>query len=179
MASFQLLLLMTFLPTTWVLYSWYCLLKNYLIARNIGIPIVVIPISHENPLWMIVDKKFFIPLFQRLPFGSGTFTRYNWRGWEFADKNKSHLEMGDVFVVVTPGRNWLYLCNAEALVDVFQRRADFPRPLELFGMSYLSKGQLLLILIEMVNIFGLNLSTVSLVHKETSRKADHKRIDRR
>ncbi|KAL2038881.1 hypothetical protein N7G274_008403 [Stereocaulon virgatum] len=128
----------------WVLYSWYCLFTNYLTACRIGVPLVIIPVSHENPLWMIVDKKIFIPLFERLPFGSGTFTRYNWRGWEFQDKNKSHLEKGDIFVVVTPGRNWLYLCNAEALLDVFQRRAEFPRPLELF---------------EMVNVFGPNLST--------------------
>lgn len=118
----------------WVVYSWYCLFFNYLSAQKIGIPIRVIPISHENPLWMLVDKKIFIPLFSRLPFGSGSFTRYNWRGWEFADKCKSHLEMGDVFMLVTPGRNWLYVCNAESLVDVFQRRVGFPRPLELFGM---------------------------------------------
>ena len=139
MASLQLSLLLLFPPTAWVLYSWYCLLMNYLIARKIGVPLVVIPISHENPLWMIVDKKVFIPLFERLPFGSGNFTRYNWRGWEFADKNRSHLGMGDAFVVVTPGRNWLYLCNAEALMDIFQRRADFPRPLEIFGKKQSSK----------------------------------------
>ena len=134
MASFQLLVLLLFLPTAWVLYSWYCLLINYMIARRIGVPLVVIPTSHENPLWMIVDEKVFVPLFQRLPLGSGNFTRYNWLGWEFADKNKSHLEMGDGFVVVTPGTNWLYLCNAEELIDVFQRRNGFPRPLEIFGM---------------------------------------------
>jgi hypothetical protein len=82
---------------------------------------------------MAVDKRFFIPLFERLPFGSGNFTRFNWRGWEFQDKFRSHAEMGDVFMVVTPGRNWLYVCNAEALTEIFQRRADFPRPLEIFG----------------------------------------------
>jgi len=124
-----------FLVGVWTLYSWYSLLINYLSARKTGIPLRVIPISHENPLWMLVDKNIFIPLFSRLPFGPGSFTRYNWRGWEFEDKFKSHLEMGDVFMLVTPGRNWLYLCNAESLVDVFQRRAGFPRPLELFGMN--------------------------------------------
>ena len=125
-------------PTLWFFHSCYCLLLNYLIARQIGVPLVVIPISHENPLWMIVDKKIFIPMIEHVPFGNGTFTRYNWRGWEFRDKNKSHLEMGDVFVVVTPGRNWLYLCNAEALLDVFQRRTEFPRPLEIFGKSWVA-----------------------------------------
>ena len=117
----------------YLLHTGYCLLVNYLKVRHIGLPLRVIPISPENPLWMIVDKKIFIPLFNRLPFGTGSFTRYNWRGWEFKDKANSHLEMGDAFVIITPGRNWFYLCNAEALVDIFHRRDDFPRPLEIFG----------------------------------------------
>lgn len=117
----------------WILHTAYCLFANYLKARQIGLPLRFIPISPENPLWMIVDKSVFIPLFERLPFGTGSFTRYNWRGWEFKEKARSHLEMGDAFVIVTPGRNWFYLCNAEALIDVFHRRDDFPRPLELFG----------------------------------------------
>lgn len=79
MASLQILVLILLLPTAWVLYSWYCLLLNYMIARRIGVSLVIIPISHENPLWMVVDKKLFKPLFERLPFGSGNFTRYNWR----------------------------------------------------------------------------------------------------
>lgn len=129
----QIFLALSSLVMTWTLWSWYCLYQNYRIACKIGIPIRIIPISHENPLWMAVDKRFFIPLFQRVPFGTGTFTRFNWRGWEFADKYKSHMEMGDVFMIVTPGRNWLYVCDPQALADIFQRRSDFPRPLEIFG----------------------------------------------
>ncbi|TVY16155.1 Cytochrome P450 4d8 [Lachnellula arida] len=140
----SVLILFVSLCGAWAAYSWYCLLLNYLRARKFGIPLRVIPISHENPLWMVVDKKIFIPLFERLPFGNGNFTRYNWRGWEFADKYRSHFEMGDLFMLVTPGRNWLYVCSPDILLDVFQRKSDFPRPLELF---------------EMVNVFGPNLST--------------------
>ena len=77
MASLKLLLLVTFLPTAWILYSWYCIWLKFMVARKIGVPLVVIPISHENPLWMIVDKTIIIPLFERVPFGSGNFTRYN------------------------------------------------------------------------------------------------------
>ena len=164
MANHQFLLSFLFLPAAWIFYGWYCLLLNYLQARKIGVPLVILPISHENPLWMIVDKTF-IPLFKSLPFGSGAFTRYNWRGWEFEDKNKSHLELGDVFIAVTPGKNWLYLCNAEALLDVFHRRADFSRPLELLGRSWGPSQQLALQYwtddsIEMLNVFGPNLGTV-------------------
>jgi hypothetical protein len=48
----------------WTAYSWYCLWVNYISARKIGVPLRVMPISHENPLWMIVDKKVFHPPFQ-------------------------------------------------------------------------------------------------------------------
>ena len=163
MEIFSLAILLSIsLGGAWVTYSWYCLLLNYLEAQKIGIPLRVIPISHENPLWMVVDKKMFIPLFERPSFGSGNFTRYNWRGWEFADKYNSHLEMGDVFMLVTPGRNWLYVCNAEVLVELLQRKSDFPRPLGLFGMHFsLNYIHGTNVTSEMVNKFGPNLSTVS------------------
>ncbi|KAI1113688.1 cytochrome P450 [Nemania sp. NC0429] len=115
------------LVIAWTIYSALCVLRNYSSARQLGLPIRVLPISHGNPFWMIVDRKVTL-FFRRLPFGDNNFTRYNWRGWE-----------------VTPGRNWLYLCNPEALLEVFRRRSDFPRPLQLY---------------ELLNIFGSNLSTV-------------------
>ncbi|KAI8634022.1 cytochrome P450 [Xylariaceae sp. FL1651] len=128
----------------WVTYSWVCLLQNYLSARKLGLPIRILPISHGNPFWMIVDKRV-ISLIKRLPFGDSNFTRYNWRGWEVEDRCRSHLEMGDVYLQVTPGKNWLYVCNPEALLDIFRRRSDFPRPLEIY---------------QLLGIFGPNLSTV-------------------
>ena len=87
---------------------------------------------------MLVDKKLFVPLVERLPWGLGqnSFTRYNWRGWEFRDKNRSHLEMGDAFIIVSPGRNALYISNTDALLDVFKRRSEFTRPVEMLGMFF-------------------------------------------
>ncbi|KAH7329695.1 cytochrome P450 [Stachybotrys elegans] len=46
---------------------------------------------------------------------------------------------------VTPGGNSLYICNPDSLMEIFKRRSDFPRPLQLF---------------ELLNVFGPNLSTV-------------------
>ncbi|KAL9012108.1 MAG: hypothetical protein Q9173_003107 [Seirophora scorigena] len=143
MPSISLSLILALLPASWIAYSGFCLLRNYQIARKIGVPLVVIPISHENPLWMVVDKKFVIPLFERFPFGTGSFTRYNWRGWEFADKSKSHVELGDVFVVVTP--------DASTFLGLLRFLVGF---LNGFG----DRGRQLTVA-EMVNIFGPNLST--------------------
>lgn len=115
----------------WTFYLWICLLRNYLVARKVGVPLRMIPVSHGNPFWMLVDRKI-VSLCKRLPFGDNNFTRYNWRGWEVEDRYRSHLEMGGVWMQVTSGKNWLYLCDPDALLDVFKRRADFPRPLELY-----------------------------------------------
>ncbi|KAI1130116.1 cytochrome P450 [Nemania abortiva] len=134
----------TALALSWILYSWICLWQNYQSARKLGIPLRILPISHGNPFWMIVDKRI-VQFARRLPFGDNSFTRYNWRGWEVNDRCRSHLEMGDVYMQVTPGKNWLYLCDPDSLIDVFRRRTDFPRPLEIY---------------ELLNIFGPNLSTV-------------------
>ncbi|KAI1363650.1 cytochrome P450 [Xylaria arbuscula] len=129
----------------WATYSAACLLINYRSAQKLRLPLRVLPISHGNPFWMIVDSKV-TSLFRRIPFvGDNNFTRYNWRGWEVRDKCRSHLEMGDAYVQVTPGRNWLYLCSSDSLLEVFRRRSDFTRPLELY---------------ELLGIFGSNLATV-------------------
>jgi hypothetical protein len=98
------------------------------------VPLRILAISHGIPFWMIIDRKI-ISLIKRLPFSRGNFTRYNWRGWEIQDKCESHLEMGDDYMHVTTGKNWLYVCNPESLMEIFRRRTDFPRPLKLYGSS--------------------------------------------
>ncbi|KAK8026496.1 hypothetical protein PG991_003552 [Apiospora marii] len=129
----------------WCIYSWISLLRNYLVARKIGVPLRLLPISHGNPFWMIVDRKV-VTFLRKLPLlGNDNFTRYNWRGWEIREKCRSHLEMGPVWMHITPGRNWLYVCDPDTLVDIFRRRTDFPRPLELFAI---------------LDVFGDNLATV-------------------
>lgn len=152
----------------WVLYSAYCLALNYQIARIVGVPLVVIPISPENVLWIIAGN-YLIPLFKRLPFGNGTFTRFNRHGWQTSDNGKAHLELGDAFITVTPGKNWLYVCNAEALTDIFRRGSDFPRNLETIGKTSpaslhnidFTSCRVNLVMPEMLNVFGPNVSTVS------------------
>ncbi|KAI0902826.1 cytochrome P450 [Ustulina deusta] len=136
-------------------YSMSQLARNYLAACKIGLPIRMIPISHTNPFWMLVDRRV-LSLVKRIPFiGNSSFIRYNYRAWELADRYYSHAEMGDAFIVVTPGRNWLYVADPEALIDIFRRRIDFPRCLELT---------------EILNVFGPNISTVDGPQWKTQRK---------
>jgi hypothetical protein len=131
----------------WISYCLLLLVSNYRKARTMGLPIRIIPISHTNPFWTVVDRHV-LAIIKRLPFGLGdnNFTRYNFRGWELDDGCRSHDEMGDAFVMVTPGRNWLYIANPEALTEVFRRRADFHRCVELT---------------EILDVFGPSIATVS------------------
>ena len=114
------------------LYLLYGLSVNYTAARKTGLPLIVLPFDCGNPLWLIIDRKV-AQLVRRIPFGPGTFTRFNWRGWEIWDRYRAHQQLGDAIFFVTPGKNYLQLCDAEAVSEIFQRRGDFPRPPESTG----------------------------------------------
>lgn len=119
------------------LYSVYSLLKNYAVAKTVGVPIRILPVSPENPLWLLLGTP--LARFIQCTFGQTNLTRFGIRAWIFYDKNRAHLEIGDYFIVVTPVKNWLYVCNAEAVEEIFHRRHDFPRPLEMLGMPSLDQ----------------------------------------
>ncbi|KAL2016804.1 hypothetical protein VTK56DRAFT_2973 [Thermocarpiscus australiensis] len=136
MAALTLALLVTFAwGTAWTAYSWYCLYRNYLEARKLGVPIRIIPIDHLNKLWLLVDKQV-VSLARRLPgaLGNNSFTRFNYRGWHEHDGLRAHDEMGAAFVIVTPARLWFYLADPEALMSMYRRGKDFPRWVEITKM---------------------------------------------
>ncbi|KAI9644404.1 hypothetical protein NHQ30_007761 [Ciborinia camelliae] len=102
---------------------------------------------------MAVDTKI-LPYFKHLPF-TKNFTRFNYRSWEIHDRYKAHQELGDAFILVTPGKNWLQLCNAETLIDINARSREFTRPTEM---------------LEMLNVFGPNLATTEGTQWQLHRK---------
>ncbi|PQE23105.1 cytochrome P450 protein [Rutstroemia sp. NJR-2017a WRK4] len=121
MAGHLFLLGFLVLFSGYIFYLLYSLALNYYRIKKAGLPIVILPINCGSPLWMSIDTTL-LPLFEHLPFGVKNFTRFNWRGWELKDRYKAHQELGDIFVFVTPGKNWLQLCNAEAVTDVLTRK---------------------------------------------------------
>jgi len=56
-----------------------------------------------------------------------------------------HWHLGDAVIHVSPGRNWLYVSDAEAVCELFRRSKDFDRPPDL---------------LKMLGVFGENISTV-------------------
>lgn len=110
--------------------------RNYSKAREIGLPILIQPVSYSNPLWLMIGRHV-APRFKYLPFGLGkTVSRVGYSGWEWAQKHSIHQEYGPGFVIVTPVQNWLYTCDGETLYGIFygERQGSIERPTELWAM---------------------------------------------
>ncbi|KAF7955583.1 hypothetical protein EAE96_004509 [Botrytis aclada] len=139
--------LLLHLPLTWCGRNIYKLYQNYILAKKVGVPIIVLPLSPQNPIWMLL-ADIIVPLFQKSGITrSWPLIRFGRRVWEFKDKAQIHLELGDVFMMATPDKNILYICDAETLMEVVQRRNEFKRPREV---------------LEMLSVFGPNISTISI-----------------
>lgn len=119
-------------PLAWILRSIYSIHVNRKSAEQTGLPVVLSPFNPVDPLWMLLQRVV-IPLCPYLPFGLGSFTRYNRMGWSYHDKYRLHSELGDAFVHVNPARNQLFLANPEAIEEVFLRRKDFPKPVHMYS----------------------------------------------
>ncbi|KAF7871970.1 uncharacterized protein EAF02_009075 [Botrytis sinoallii] len=137
--------LLLLLPLTWGGRNIYKLYQNYILAKKIGVLIIILTLSPQNPIWMLL-ADIIVPLFQKLSITrSWPLIRFGRRAWEFKDKAQIHLEIGDIFIMVTPDKNILYICDADTLSEVLLRRNEFKRPREV---------------LEMLNVFGPNISTV-------------------
>lgn len=119
-----------------ILHYAFCLCRNYLAARKIGVPIRIILIDHVNPLWLVVDRRV-LTLLKRLPgwLGDNSFTRYNYRGWEVPDRYFSHRELGEAYILVSSKKVWLYVSDPDAVIDVFRRSKEFDRETSVTGLE--------------------------------------------
>lgn len=127
-------LLLLFLTST--IHYAFCLYRNYLAARKIGVPIRITPIDHVNPLWLVVDRRVLSAL-KRLPgwLGNNSFTRYNYRGWEVPDRYFSHHELGGAYILVSSRNVWLYLSDPDAVTDITRRSKEFDRETSVTGLD--------------------------------------------
>ena len=115
------------LAVAWTIYRAYRLWKNYPTAAKLQVPLVCVPISLYDPLWIALQTAF-TSFFKFVPFNAFAVTRYCRLGWEFHDRFSTHVRLGDVWMLVTPDRSWLYISEAEAAQAVFSRGRDFGRP---------------------------------------------------
>ncbi|KAF8243722.1 cytochrome P450 [Wilcoxina mikolae CBS 423.85] len=148
MEIFDLFRNIIYLSAVYVFLSFtYRLLRNILICRQIGFPVIVYPLHRMNPisLFSAPFNRWFI---ERLPFGLSEwkYLHFYYRDWEYNTKFEQFAEFGDVFMEATSGGRTCYIANAEAAYQVFHRRDEFPKDIEyykvvrFFGDSVLTTG---------------------------------------
>lgn len=101
-----------------VVFRSYRLLKNYIAARRLRLPLVVLPASFEDPLWVLLRPLFW--WVETLPFGLGDWYAYTDLGWPMQDGVKTAAKLGDTFVLVTPTRNQICTTSPEAAEHVYK-----------------------------------------------------------
>jgi hypothetical protein len=127
-----MLLILFMIISAWVGWKGTNLMRYRNIAKSTGLPYIVSPFGSHDPVW-IVFQRFLRPALENLPLGMGTWVKYMVRGWNCYDKAKSHEQLGNVFMLVTPSGNDMYIADAAASDSVLSRRKDFIKPLEMMG----------------------------------------------
>lgn len=128
--------LIALFPIAWFSYNAYCLYQNLQQARRLKIPTICVLVSPDNPLWIALQASLSF-LFRYVPLDAFSFTRYCHLGYEYRDRYRTHQRLGDAWVLVTPNKNWIYLAQAEAAVEVYSRNRDFVRCLWMLGVRVL------------------------------------------
>ncbi|KAJ5701492.1 cytochrome P450 [Penicillium malachiteum] len=96
-----------------------------------GIPLVRIPVDGQNVLWASIESHLW-PLLDQLPVNWGAFGIYSRRGWLFKDSGDSHRLYGPIWALVTPVGIYVQVADPDAISEIFQRRTDFIRPIEMY-----------------------------------------------
>lgn len=129
-----------------IIWTLASIISNYVLARRIGFPIIISPVSTLNPFW-IISYKVFPPILQlkHLPFGLGTWARCTYIGWQFDDKYALHALLGPIFTIVTPGGNEVTVADPLTAHHILAQRKEFIKPA---------------IMYDQLNVFGPNVNTV-------------------
>ncbi|KAF2676563.1 cytochrome P450 [Lentithecium fluviatile CBS 122367] len=130
----NLLLLVSLILSLYALTLLARLYKNYTSALRIGLPILFIPFDPFGVPWLFI-YSYFGPLLA--PFRCCRFLTFTWH-WE--DGDRWHKELGESFVLVGVGRNYVHTSDEVAIEWVLGRRKEFPKPrayegLDLFGKN--------------------------------------------
>jgi hypothetical protein len=115
------------LALIWVASNIIALFKNYRVARQCGLPIVVTPANPDNIIWMIFCQMIRPRLKSVLPESVWHYFTPTIYGWEFLDKYHFHHSVGKTFLLVTPGDVECWTADPAVANAVLARwKKDFP-----------------------------------------------------
>ncbi|KAK5073826.1 hypothetical protein LTR64_007034 [Lithohypha guttulata] len=104
-------------------YRVLALIRNYLEARRLGLPIIVVPLCWQDTLWALFGGQF--EIIERLPFGLGSWYKYSLLGWNVKDC---------AFTIVSPLRNEVVISDTTNIREVLGRYRRWEKPKELYGL---------------------------------------------
>ena len=102
------------------------LILNYRLARKTGLPIYITPFNPTNVVWVTfsgISRPLFAKILPRFLYERFVVTCF---GWEFYERNRINKKLGRVFMLVTPGKNEMWVADAAIAEQVMSRRKDFP-----------------------------------------------------
>lgn len=125
----------------WTLLRTYRLIVNYVAARKLGFPIVVVPIYRDDTWWLATFARSawvrHIPVF-------GYWLPRRGHSWTFEGRYRPHHKYGDAFTVVSPTRVEVMINDPTAGVEVQSHYKAWQKPgsryevFDLFGQNVLS-----------------------------------------
>lgn len=123
MAILSTVVLCTVVP--YIIWKCQCLFSNYLQARKSGYPVFICPADTANFLWMIFSVALRPYLSKILPTFAYDRIKASIYGWEFLYRYEPFAKLGSSFILVTPGKNELWVADPETANSILARRTEF------------------------------------------------------
>ncbi len=107
----------------------YALATNYIRAKKLGIPVVVIPVSWQDDFWIIIHPH--LRRFRKVP-GLRNILKYGYHSWAQEERYRPHQKYGDVFAIVSPKTTEIVINDPLVAVEVQTHYRKWLKPGRLY-----------------------------------------------
>ncbi|GAB7360880.1 hypothetical protein MBLNU230_g0866t1 [Neophaeotheca triangularis] len=121
------------LTITYGLLTYRAFQRNLAEAKKSGVPYICMPFYNFNPFWL-VTHRLWLPILSKLPASwIQPWINYTEPDWLWLDQYKTFADHdSDLVMLVSPGKNTLYVADPQACSQITTRRNDFPKPIEMY-----------------------------------------------
>ncbi|KAI9820423.1 MAG: hypothetical protein M1832_003756 [Thelocarpon impressellum] len=125
------------LPVVYAVSAYRSYLKYLAAAKQSGLRYIPVPLFLFNRAWLLIGRGGVVLLIRKLfprswlePWLTVITPDWMWeRGYTVFDQIGA-----DTFLTVSPGGISMFTCEAEAISQITNRRVDFPKPTEFYGL---------------------------------------------
>lgn len=107
------------------------LLINYVSARRLGLPIIIVPATWQDTVWVLIAPLF--RFLYHLP-GFGWY-RHSYLGCNMHTRYETHARLGtQAYAIVSPGRTEIVVADGPAVAELGGRYKKWDKPLDLYSL---------------------------------------------